>query len=322
MTSSDIVAGKAGFQKADLMDYGSLYGMGSYFGEDYTASVLVDIARHVEAALLGVGTDALLSPVPAETRAAMQSLLRHVDLSRDPVVLPAPVAAAIEQVREGRAEQLLRFDDASAYTKAYSLDRAEALEVADFLVYSALTTVALRPDAAISWTSNWPPEPLVGNEPPTGALIWTVISLGTGHHLFWGGEPEAWLAVGGVFSFLEVLPLFLLVLEGLSQRQKLRAQRDFPYRLAFLFIIGSVTWNFIGAGAFGGIINASIVNYYQHATFLTLNHAHTSMFGAFGLLAIGLIYLALRYMAGDRVAWSDRLGVWAFWLYNAGLVWR
>ena len=32
MTDDDIVAGKAGFQKADLMDYGSLYGMGSYFG--------------------------------------------------------------------------------------------------------------------------------------------------------------------------------------------------------------------------------------------------------------------------------------------------
>jgi nitric oxide reductase subunit B len=31
MTGDDIVAGKAGFQKADLMDYGSLYGMGSYF---------------------------------------------------------------------------------------------------------------------------------------------------------------------------------------------------------------------------------------------------------------------------------------------------
>lgn len=34
MTSADVIAGKAGFQKADLMDYGSLYGMGSYFGED------------------------------------------------------------------------------------------------------------------------------------------------------------------------------------------------------------------------------------------------------------------------------------------------
>ena len=40
----DVFAGKAGFQKADLMDYGSLYGMGSYFGEDYTASVLVRLA--------------------------------------------------------------------------------------------------------------------------------------------------------------------------------------------------------------------------------------------------------------------------------------
>lgn len=30
MTDQDIVAGKGGFQKADLMDYGSLYGMGSY----------------------------------------------------------------------------------------------------------------------------------------------------------------------------------------------------------------------------------------------------------------------------------------------------
>jgi nitric oxide reductase subunit B len=37
MSAANVEAGKAGFQKADLMDYGSLYGMGSYFGEDYTA---------------------------------------------------------------------------------------------------------------------------------------------------------------------------------------------------------------------------------------------------------------------------------------------
>ena len=32
MTSGDLYVGKAGFQRANLMDYGSLYGMGSYFG--------------------------------------------------------------------------------------------------------------------------------------------------------------------------------------------------------------------------------------------------------------------------------------------------
>jgi len=29
MSADDILAGKGGFQKADLMDYGSIYGMGS-----------------------------------------------------------------------------------------------------------------------------------------------------------------------------------------------------------------------------------------------------------------------------------------------------
>src|SRR5215469_17073481 len=43
MTGDDIFAGKGGFQKADLMDYGSLYGMGSYYGEDYTAAALVSL---------------------------------------------------------------------------------------------------------------------------------------------------------------------------------------------------------------------------------------------------------------------------------------
>ena len=48
MSAADIQAGKAGFQKADLMDYGSLYGMGSYFGEDYTAANLVRLATLTE----------------------------------------------------------------------------------------------------------------------------------------------------------------------------------------------------------------------------------------------------------------------------------
>lgn len=145
--------------------------------------------------------------------------------------------------------------------------------------------------------------------------------LGTGHHLFWAGEPELWLSIGTVFSFLEVLPLFLLILEAIQQYLHIQQKDKFPYRLAFLYILGAAFWNFVGAGVFGGAtINAPLVNYYEHGTFLTLNHAHTAMFGAFGLLALGLIYLALRYMAGDRIIWSDRMGVWAFWLYNVGLV--
>ena len=144
--------------------------------------------------------------------------------------------------------------------------------------------------------------------------------LGTGHHMYWVGEPGLWIGVGSMFSFLEVLPLVLLVLEAIEQRRHIEKNSRFPYRLAYLYIIGSAFWNFVGAGVFGGgTLNAPLVNYYEHGTFLTLNHAHTSMFGAFGMLAIGLVYMVLRHLNGER-PWSDRLGVWAFWLYNLGMV--
>ena len=146
--------------------------------------------------------------------------------------------------------------------------------------------------------------------------------LGTGHHLYWAGGPSMWVPLGSMFSFIEVLPLVLLIIEAITQYELIRAHgASFKYRLAYTYIIGAAFWNFVGAGVFGGgTLNAPLINYYEHGTFLTLNHAHTALFGAFGLLAIGLVYFCLRYIAGDRAAFNEKMGLWAFWLYNAGLV--
>ena len=100
----------------------------------------------------------------------------------------------------------------------------------------------------------------------------------------------------------------------------IKHRQSFNYGLAYLYIIGAAFWNFMGAGVFGGgVLNAPLVNYYEHATFLTLNHAHTALFGAFGLLGIGVTYFCLRYIAGDNHVFDEKLGRWAFWLYNVGL---
>jgi len=145
--------------------------------------------------------------------------------------------------------------------------------------------------------------------------------IGTGHHWYWTGTPDIWVPLGSMFSFIEVLPLVLLIIDAIEHRQLIKRQGLFTYNLAYLYILGASFWNFVGAGVFGGgTLNAPLINYYEHGTFLTLNHAHTALFGAFGLLGIGLIYFCLRYAAGDRLPWSDRLGTWAFWLYNAGVV--
>jgi nitric oxide reductase subunit B len=145
--------------------------------------------------------------------------------------------------------------------------------------------------------------------------------LGTGHHLYWAGEPGLWVPLGTMFSFIEVLPLVLLIIEAIQHHRLIKADGGFKYGLAYTYIIGAAFWNFVGAGVFGGgTLNAPLVNYYEHGTFLTLNHAHTALFGAFGLLGIGLIYFCLRYVAADRHPFGERVGQWAFWLYNGGLV--
>ena len=145
--------------------------------------------------------------------------------------------------------------------------------------------------------------------------------LGTGHHLYWAGEPGLWVPLGSMFSFIEVLPLLLLVIDAIQHHRLIKTVGEFKYGLAYLYVIGAAFWNFVGAGVFGGgTLNAPLVNYYEHATFLTLNHAHTALFGAFGLLGLGLVYFCLRYAAGDEYAFSEKAGRWAFWLYNGGLV--
>ena len=101
--------------------------------------------------------------------------------------------------------------------------------------------------------------------------------------------------------------LVLLVIEAIRQHRGIRRRQAFNSRLAYTYVIGAALWNFVGAGVFGGgTLNAPLVNYYEHGTFLTLNHAHTALFGAFGLIAIGLVYFCLRYAAGENPNGSAR----------------
>lgn len=181
MSATDIQAGKAGFQRADLMDYGSLYGMGSYFGEDYTADNLVKLATLTEANIAKGKTGKMLADLPKEDQAAiqaaMQTELQSVDLSQKVATVPAALAAAILTLKGQIAQSLLHNDFATGWTQAYGLDSQSAAQTAEFLIYSSLTTVARRPGTNVSWTQNWPYEPIVGNTPTTATFQWTWISF-------------------------------------------------------------------------------------------------------------------------------------------------
>jgi len=61
------------------------------------------------------------------------------------------------------------------------------------------------------------------------------------------------------------------------------------------------------------------VNYYEHGTYLTGNHAHAAMFGVKGNVAIGgMLYCCQHLFA--RASWNAKLIRFVFWSFQVGLV--
>ncbi|MCK6428421.1 MAG: nitric-oxide reductase large subunit [Burkholderiaceae bacterium] len=143
--------------------------------------------------------------------------------------------------------------------------------------------------------------------------------LGTLHHLYWTGTPTSVIAVGAVFSALEVVPLALLGLEGWHNYQRTKAAPWVQqYRWPILFFIGVSFWNTVGAGLLGFAINPPASLYFVQGLNLTPAHGHAALFGVYGMLGIGLMLFCLRGLY-DRSLHADRLLGWTFWGLNAGL---
>ncbi|MEW6187000.1 MAG: cbb3-type cytochrome c oxidase subunit I [Thermodesulfobacteriota bacterium] len=144
--------------------------------------------------------------------------------------------------------------------------------------------------------------------------------VGVGHHYYWFGEPSFWLALGSTISALEPVPILLLMSEVWhGQKALTKAGSGFPYRYPLMFLMASVVWEFVGAAVMGLSITTPVVNYYEHGTYLTVNHGHTALFGTYGMLAIGLLLFSMRGLVREE-GWSKGLLGGSFWGLNIGLL--
>ena len=143
--------------------------------------------------------------------------------------------------------------------------------------------------------------------------------IGTFHHLYWSGSPTPIVALGAVFSALEVVPLTLLGFEVVRNLYVLKLGGwDYPYKWPIYFFIAVSFWNLVGAGIFGFMINPPIILYYIQGINTTPIHSHTSLFGVYGLLSVSLLLFAMRNIVRMQ-AWSDKILRWCFWGLNGGL---
>jgi len=90
------------------------------------------------------------------------------------------------------------------------------------------------------------------------------------------------------------------------------------YKWPIYFFVAVAFWNLVGAGLFGFLINPPISLYYLQGLNTTPVHAHTALFGVYGLLSIGLVLIICRVLTSDR-PWRERPLAVAFWGMNIGL---
>jgi nitric oxide reductase subunit B len=156
--------------------------------------------------------------------------------------------------------------------------------------------------------------------------------IGISHNFYWNAKSIETVALGGVLSSLQVAPLVLLTIEAFRFQRlpkdtappRVNLESGAPSAAAFglsdafAFLIAVNFWNFYGAGVLGFAINLPIVNYYQHGTYLTVNHAHAALFGVYGNLAIAAMLFCSRWAVG-AARWNSRPLRVSFWSLNVGL---
>lgn len=161
----------------------------------------------------------------------------------------------------------------------------------------------------------------------------TIMFLGTGllgisHNFYWNAKPVATMALGSVFSTLQFVPLILLTVEAwrFKNTPKIavgdvdhKSIGDFGFPTVFKFLVAVNFWNFFGAGVLGIIINLPIMNYFEHGTYLTVNHAHAALMGVYGNISLAALIFASRLMIKNK-NWNDKIVNLSFWSINIGLM--
>ena len=147
--------------------------------------------------------------------------------------------------------------------------------------------------------------------------------IGTFHHLYFTGSGPAVIALGAVFSALEVVPLTLIGYEAWENlrlaRPTEKARWIANYKWPVYFFVAVAFWNLVGAGVFGFLINPPVALYYMQGLNLTPVHGHTALFGVYGMLGLGLTLFCLRALQPAR-RWKEGTLKGAFWSINLGLI--
>ena len=356
-TRADIDKGRVVWQSMGGMQLGSIWGHGSYVAPDWSADWLhreliavMDIWAKRD---LGAADYQSLT---AEQKAAMEGRLRErtrkntYDAASNTITIDDDRAAAIGVVAEhyqslfsdDAATAVLRENYAMKNNTIPSAENREALTA--FFWWTSWAASTERPDKDITYTSNWPAEPLIGNTPPPSTFLWSAFSvlfliagialLGWHHaiferpddasHKFPAKDPmrsvvvtPSMMAVAKYFWVLLALFLLQILLGSITAHYQIEGQTQYGFDLAEILPYSLTrTWHTQLAVLWIATAWLSTGIYMGPAI-----SGHEPKFQRFGVnfLWVSLIVIVIGAFTGQWFAVMQKMGLeYNFWFGHQG----
>jgi nitric oxide reductase subunit B len=181
--SEEISNGQNVWQAMGGMESGSIWGHGSYVAPDWSADYL-----HREALFIlnewsqkdfSNDYENLTSEQKAILRQRLQDTIRknNYDEASGRLTIEPVRARAFEDNLKHYADIFTNGRPAYAVQRNAQADPAKLRQLNSFFFWTSWASATNRPNNTISYTSNFPSEPLVGNVPTSSAIVWTGVSV-------------------------------------------------------------------------------------------------------------------------------------------------
>lgn len=331
MTEESILDGQTAWQSVGGMQLGSIWGHGAYQAPDWTADWLhreletwLEIAAREEYGqdwhdLNGQQQNALQYDLKTEYRT------NTYDAATDTLHLSERRTAAIVKTADYYSRLFSDAPELQSTRENYAmkentLPSAERRErMTEFFFWTAWAAATERPDSDVTYTNNWPHEPLIDNRPSGENVVWSLISVvlliaGVGG-LIWAWaflrkedeEPQAPLkdplSAVGLTPSQRALGKYLLLVVGL---------------FTFQVMLGGFTAHYTVEGQ--GFYSIETSEWFPYSLMRTW-HIQSAMFWiATGFLAAGLFLAPI--INGGKDPKFQKLGVdvlfWALVAVVAG----
>lgn len=205
----DIEAGQNVWQALGGMELGSIWGHGSYVAPDWSADWLhresMNILNSRSAAEYQRPFDSLAADEQAVLQSRLTTLMRRntYDPNTNTVTVDPVRADAIRTNTAYYSKLFTEGNTAYALPKNAVTDPTRLRQLSAFFFWSSWAASTDRPHETISYTSNWPHEKLVGNEPTGDSIVWTGVSIimllgGIGGMAWWYAGQKHELPSGNI----------------------------------------------------------------------------------------------------------------------------